>query len=127
MLNQSFPDITAKITLWVGVLPAECERQADWTNEVNLAFEEGQGKPFYKDGFLLHFTSVPNVDEVGLGMKVMEFEATEVSILEISNFVSECAAAKAKFVPVLNTLLFRNAETIAKFFFTTELRSVPRK
>ncbi len=124
MLNQLSPDITAKTTIWMAVVPEECERQAERTPEVSLAFELGQTE-LLKNGVRLHFISVPGTHKVALGVPVREFKATEFTLLDINSLVTECAVAKATLIPILRALGFERAESIAQLFLTTELRKVP--
>ena len=126
MLNSSFPKITATTTLWAGVLPDSFERQAEWVEEVNLAFERGL-RSVQKNGIELHFISVPNTDNVAFGMRVRVFESTECAILKADDFALDCTVARVRLAEALTALMFRDVDSIITLFFTTEFRDLPTK
>ncbi|MDO8482731.1 MAG: hypothetical protein Q7S86_02850 [bacterium] len=130
MLNNSFPNITAKTVLWVAVLPDELERQGDPTREIEKAFYEwlkGFDMPFEKAGATLHFIPLPKTLSVALGVKVMEFESDTLPLFEVGKHVAEIAVANAQLIRALTALGFQNADSITKRFFTTEFRKVPKE
>jgi len=121
MLNKTFPDITAKTTLWVAVLPDQLAHQGDPTREIKEAFYGGLSKPFEKAGATLHFISLPKTQSVALGVKVMEFEADTLTVFEVGKHVAEIAVANARLIRALTALGFQNTDSITKRFLRRNL------
>ncbi|MCR4311266.1 MAG: hypothetical protein NUV54_01725 [Candidatus Taylorbacteria bacterium] len=123
MLNQSFPNITAVTTLWVGIQPEECDRQAQWTPDVSRAFEKEKAS-FKQNGVEIHFIEVPGTNSVALGVRIKEFEVGQCLPFRMDRLTEEASSAKADAVKVLKELGYREIEKEVGFFFTTSFRRV---
>lgn len=120
MLNEANSDLQAKTIFWMGILPEEVERQEKWTSqEIDLAFESG--KKIKKNGVEFHFISVPTTPQVGFGIKLLEFDSSELKTIKFEDLIFGCGILKEKLGGALKELGFYNVDKIISMFFTTEV------